>query len=417
MKIELSLNNLGSARYLNRQIQKGIEQGKCIFEILPKESTTYSNICAPVAGVIDFYRNKGYSISFNDMDCNYVKHLQIGNPFIVKEASEWELRNPLDKVWTLTEESEVWKIVDYLLLATRENTELEDGVAQALNWCMSESVDNVLQHSKAGKCFIMAQIHQSNQRFNFCVFDSGIGIYNSFKGTDYETSSRTQALKYAMSESVTSNKQIGQGNGLWGLSQIIKETNGIITLCSSGAQYGFFEGQEQWIPRGCLDLGPENGTTMVDFQLDYGQPIDILNALNGYEPYDKWAEDHENDLGQFSIKIAKESNGTGTRKSAEKVRNIIVGAQNAHYSKILIDFSDVKMISSSFADELIGKLIAKYGFSAFMQHIVILNTNKFIDAIINRSVGQRMAQIFMDYEIDETDSPQEKFETIVEEKD
>lgn len=416
MRIELPLNRTGSAKYLNDQILYGQRQGESAFEIIPKESVTYSNVCAPVAGVIDFYRNKGYSVSFDDENCNYVKHLQIGNPFIVKEASDWELRNPLDKVWTLTEESEAWKIVDCLLLAARENTELEDGVAQALGWCMSESIDNVLQHSKAGKCFIMAQIHQSNQKFNFCVFDTGIGIYNSFKGTDYETRYRIDALKYAMSESITSNKAIGQGNGLWGLSQIIKETNGRITLCSSGAQYSFLEGEEDWIENGCFNLGKENGTTMVDFQLDYSQPIDVLKALNGYEPYDKWADDHENDLGHFSIKIAKESNGTGTRKSAEKVRNIIIGAQNSHYSKILIDFSDVKMISSSFADELIGKLIAKYGFSAFMQHIVILNTNKFIDAIINRSVGQRMAQLFMDYEIDETDSPQGDIETIVEEE-
>ena len=61
------------------------------------------------------------------------------------------------------------------------------------------------------------------------------------------------------------------------------------------------------------------------------------------------------------------------------------------------------MIGSSFADELIGKLIAKYGFSKFMQHIVIMGTNDLTEAIINRSVGQRMAQVFMDQEIDETE--------------
>ncbi len=60
-------------------------------------------------------------------------------------------------------------------------------------------------------------------------------------------------------------------------------------------------------------------------------------------------------------------------------------------------------LSSSFADELIGKLIAKLGFLGFMKHITISNTNEFNSLVINRSVGQRMAQIYMDERIDEAE--------------
>ena len=59
------------------------------------------------------------------------------------------------------------------------------------------------------------------------------------------------------------------------------------------------------------------------------------------------------------------------------------------------------MLSSSFADELIGKLIAEMGFSSFVQHIKLSKLNAFNTAIINRSVGQRMAQIYMNEFINE----------------
>ena len=403
MDIKLSLDRIGSAQFLNDQILYGIKNGQRSFATYPKETVTYSNICAPVAGVINFYRKKGYEIFVNDSECDYIKHLQIGSPYVVKDSSTWELDKPLDKVWTLSEEGEVWKLVNAILLEIRESTELESGVAQGLEWCMNESIDNVLQHAHTDHCFVMAQLHKKNKRFGFCVFDTGIGIYNSFLGSPFEAQTPTQALKNAMSEGITSDKQIGQGNGLWGLSQIIKETKGMITLCSSGALYTYSDGNEKWIDSGCFNLGREKGTTMVDFQLDYSKPIDVARALNGYEPYDKWTEDHENDKGEFIVRIAEEASGTGTRLSAEKIRNIVVGAKNNNYSTIIIDFEGVLMIGSSFADELIGKLIAKYGFSKFMQHIVIMGTNDLTEAIINRSVGQRMAQVFMDQEIDETE--------------
>ena len=61
------------------------------------------------------------------------------------------------------------------------------------------------------------------------------------------------------------------------------------------------------------------------------------------------------------------------------------------------------MLSSSFADELIGKLIADLGFSNFIKHIKEVNLNDYNALIVNRSVGQRMAQINMEISVNETD--------------
>jgi len=49
------------------------------------------------------------------------------------------------------------------------------------------------------------------------------------------------------------------------------------------------------------------------------------------------------------------------------------------------------MISSSFADELVGKLVAHFGFAAFCQKILLRQINPTIQELINHSVMQRLA--------------------------
>ena len=172
-------------------------------------------------------------------------------------------------------------------------------------------------------------------------------------------------------------------------------------ISSGGARYVFDCGDEKTISSGDFNLGKENGTTMIDFQINYSAPIDIAQALNGYVPLDFWLENHENDSGEIILDIAAESNGTGTRKSAEKMRNIVINCLKESSNTVNLNFQNVSILSSSYADELIGKLIVLFGFSNFMEHIVISNLNAFNAAIVNRSVGQRMAQIYMEEKINE----------------
>ena len=108
-----------------------------------------------------------------------------------------------------------------------------------------------------------------------------------------------------MSERITRDESIGQGNGLWGLSQIIRETNGKLLISSGGARYEFINGEEKTIDSGDFNLGKENGTTMIDYQMNYSSPIDVAAALNGYTPMDYWAENHENEKGEITTDITE----------------------------------------------------------------------------------------------------------------
>jgi hypothetical protein len=59
--------------------------------------------------------------------------------------------------------------------------------------------------------------------------------------------------------------------------------------------------------------------------------------------------------------------------------------------RIVIDASDVAVFSSSFADEVFGKLFVEFGAVAFMSTIELRNFDKTLRTIIDRAIAQRAA--------------------------
>ena len=54
--------------------------------------------------------------------------------------------------------------------------------------------------------------------------------------------------------------------------------------------------------------------------------------------------------------------GTGTRIAAQKFKNQIFNAWNEEKKEVVLDFTGINVVSSSFADELIGKIVAEKRF-------------------------------------------------------
>ena len=55
---------------------------------------------------------------------------------------------------------------------------------------------------------------------------------------------------------------------------------------------------------------------------------------------------------------------------------------------------NINIISSSFADELIGKLVTEFGFYGFNNIFKLKNMNANVQSIVQRSVAQRMMESF-----------------------
>lgn len=363
------MSRIRASKYLNDQILTGINKGYYDFKIIIQEnSKTYPNICVPIAGTINFYREKGLSfeISHEATYQDYLRHTTFDSPLIVEEnLNGLELLYPLDKVWCYSTSEGVNSLVTAYINTVRQSDVIEPGVLAGIEWCINETMDNVLQHSGGSKGFVMGQLQYESKKFSICIFDYGRGIYSSLKDSKHHPLSPLDAITLALSERVTRDEKIGQGNGMWGLSRIVNENCGTLHISSCGAVYSCINRNLRTIDTGDFNLGKENGTTRVDFQLDYSKGIDIVSALKGYKPIDFWLENIEDDVGNYEINVLAESSGTGTRKSAFKLRNLILNIIKETKKKIILDFEGVNLVSSSFADELIGKIISEYGFLFF----------------------------------------------------
>ena len=403
-EIEPNLSRVTAVKSLNDSILAGRNKGFEDFKIILSNQPTYPNICAPIAGVVNFYKNHGCTFEYENKSSfyNYVQHTSLTKPLEAeKNIDTVEMKYPLDKVWMYSTSQGVNALVSAFIKTVREADELGEGVIQGLEWCINESMDNVLQHSEAKCGFVMGQLQREAHRLSFCVFDTGVGIYNSLKNSKYKPAKAIDAITIALQEKITRDTNIGQGNGMWGLSEIVSANDGRLRISSGGAVFDRQGTETQMKPEGDFHLGRENGTTLVDFQLDYSKKIDIAKALDGYEPTDLWLENLEDDSGNYVIEIAKEGSGTGTRQSAAKIRNMVVNTIKSTHKKVTLDFSGVNIISSSFSDELIGKLVVELGFMFFGQTITLKNITDVNRAIVNRSVGQRMAQKYFDEPIPE----------------
>ncbi|MBE9053936.1 STAS-like domain-containing protein [Nostocales cyanobacterium LEGE 11386] len=293
-------------------------------------------------------------------------------------------------VWKFSSAEEVKSLVDAYLDVVSSSAVCQGGVIQGLEWCLNEVMDNVLQHAATTHGYVMGQIHNTSQHIAVCIYDHGQGILNSFRTSIHSPNNAVDAITIALQEGVTRDKNIGQGNGMWGLNNIVHSNSGLLNIISGSGFVGIRTNETKTLTN-IPYLSPENNCTTVDFQIDFDKGISIANALGGYEPVNIRIENLEDERNNVVYKLADKNSGTGTRQSGIAIRNEIINIRNQTSSIIILDFNGVSLISSSFADELIGKLVVQYGFIGFTQSFRLIGMNETIQAITNRSVAQRLS--------------------------
>ncbi|MDE5774636.1 MAG: STAS-like domain-containing protein [Muribaculaceae bacterium] len=128
--------------------------------------------------------------------------------------------------------------------------------------------------------------------------------------------------------------------------------------------------------------------------MNYSSKIKLEDVLtfqgNPYKPISLRFENFEDDLGHVKIKMSELTSGVGTREAAKEQFNTIMNILTEEVKIITLDFKDIKIISSSYADELIAKLMIKLGLFQFNNIIRLQNMNEDVQLVLQRSVMQRM---------------------------
>lgn len=278
------------------------------------------------------------------------------------------------------------RIMEVILLSLSVNREH----LKALEWSLTEISDNVLNHSKSRSGgFIQATTWKHRNAVEFIVADGGIGIPKSLNINPQE-----EALKKAIEQGVTRNKETNQGNGLFGSYQVSVISKGEFEISSMNAT--LFAKEGDYI-KNLNSKIPYKGT-YVRCIIDCNEQGLLEKALVfGEKKHDpifdfiekKFESEHSEDL---KISIKEHRNLLGSRAFGSMLRNKISNLLRATGSgtKLQIDFSDVFVISSSVADEAFGKLFVQIGPLEFMQRIEIVNVDRTVKMLIDRAISQRM---------------------------
>jgi hypothetical protein len=236
------------------------------------------------------------------------------------------------------------------------------------------------------------QYLQKERLLKTCVFDLGQGILASFKNSIYSPSNSIEAVKLAVEPNVTSGN--GQGNGLYGLREIVKQSsNGRLQITSGDGKYVLSTGVKvEEVSEKADIIAGFPGATSVDFQVVVDDSLSIDRVFEDGSPTtDLWLEDHELDEETISIKVLELVQGTISRGFGREIRNAVENLIDVERKRVIIDFDGVDLCSSAFVDEFIGKLLVKYQFVNFSRMISFKSLGGLPAILINHSIKQRMS--------------------------
>ncbi len=372
-----------------RCVKSGLRAGFEQFEVnLDRHGAFFPNAVAPIAGIMEFYKEQGIAF-YSSQNSTVLNQASLLQPKDYEGES-----SVLNQVWKFTS-STVGALVSAYMIELQKSAVFQKDVRTAIEWSINEVMDNVLQHSGESYGFVMGQLHSSSEVIAFTVYDSGRGMYDSLKNSIHHPRKALDAITLSMQESVTRDSSIGQGNGLFGLHSIVKLGKGRLTITSSGSSYMYNSGNVTTFDN-IPTLSPKRPSTIVDFQYKYSSDVSLEKALyfNGvkYEMPNLHVESMEDELGRVRYSIKDHAEGTGTRIAAERVRNEIMNILQESPKLIILDFKDVSVISSSFADELIAKLLLQLGLYQFNEIIRLTGLEYSLQVILHRSVVQRMLE-------------------------
>jgi STAS-like domain of unknown function (DUF4325) len=373
-----------------RALYQGRERGYSEFTLdFHAVEGVFPNVCAPIAGIIEYYHvENGISFDFQNIP-EFLNHTKMLSPLIYS-LDQPSRTSALNTVWKFATAFEIKSLVDAYLYEVSRVAVCQPGVIQGLEWCLNEIMDNVLLHAATTHGYVMGQVHLSSQHIAICIYDHGQGMLNSLRHTQHGPRNALDAITIALKEGVTRDKQVYQGNGMWGLHNIVRDNSGLLNITSGSGFFGM-RGDDVKSWNNVPFLSRTNNCTTVDFQIDFDKPVSIAHALGEHQPVNIRIENLQDDHNNIIYKLAEKASGTGTRQSGLAIRNEIINLSNQSDCVIALDFSNVSVVSSSFADELVGKLVSEFGFVAFMQRFRLVAMNETVQAITNRSVFQRLA--------------------------
>ena len=258
----------------------------------------------------------------------------------------------------------------------------------AVEWSLGEIMDNVVSHAESPVGgFVQATTFRESNRVEFIVADAGIGIPKSMNIVHHE-----DALMQAIAEGATRDQSRNAGNGLFGSYRMAALSAKGQFEINSGHGHLYHDRNVDSVKS--KDRRRLYAGTAVRCGIGLDNPNLLKDALEFrgevYHPtYDVVERRFENDTGEIVFSVKSEARGDiGSRHGGRRIRQVIENLLRDQ-ATVSIDFNGVGVISSSFADEVFGRLFVSLGPRGFMRRIEIVNASPTVEGLIDRAILQR----------------------------
>ena len=258
----------------------------------------------------------------------------------------------------------------------------------AVEWSLGEIMDNVISHAESPVGgFVQATTFRESNRVEFIVADAGIGIPKSMNIMRDEN-----ALMQAIAEGATRDQLRNAGNGLFGSYRVAALSAGGQFEINSGHGHLYYDRKLESV-QSKRRARPYAGTA-IRCGIGLGNPDLLQDALKFHGEVHHPAHDvverrFEDDTGGIVFNVKSEARGDiGSRHGGRRIRQVIENLLRDQ-ATVSIDFNGVGVISSSFADEVFGRLFVSLGPRGFMRRIEIVNAAPTVEGLIDRAIFQR----------------------------
>ena len=292
-------------------------------------------------------------------------------------------------------------LVNMFMDIVMRNMILDRRIIAGLEWSINEITDNVLNHAmcKEGGIIHVSTFSDSH-KVAFGVSDSGRGILASLREGHPSLQTDAQALDEAMKAGITRDPDAGQGNGIAGTMRIATKSWGLFEITSGQTQIVVRTNQTDGSPNSRVYNRKESlQGTVVYAELRTDKQFDLAEALGvdgkPHDPGDIIEMHYETKAGAaLSLKLSDESTGFGSRLAGRQLRTKCMNLLRAEPTKpLLLDWTGVLLVSSSYADELVGKLFVELGPLAFSARIRNLGMDSLVRGLVDKAIMQRAAQV------------------------
>lgn len=257
----------------------------------------------------------------------------------------------------------------------------------AMEWAVNEVVDNIQMHAQTPiPGIVCAQYYHKMHRLDIGIYDMGRGIKASLSES-MALNDHEKAITKALQRGITRNRNEGMGNGLAGSLAISRRNKAEFHLWSGDTNFNLSPDQTESFVKLPIAWG-----TGILFRLNTENPVALEDTFIA-DDSDTWSYlNAESDRIKESGGIHIQSNcrHTGSREAARPLRRKILNLLPDYDGVLVLDFENIQNASSSFLDELLGKLVRTLGTDTFTKKIQLANISSTLIKMTNVIIHGRI---------------------------